>query len=279
MASAPHPVGQQACLAEPSRGANQDQPALHPRIEGLHQPRSWHETWLRAGHMQFGGQQNIALGSCNPSRGRRRMLSHQRPTAHRVQRWPASPGADFQGGPERRDVAGLCPPPLHAHRRAPPTFADLLRDRIRPEMAAGCQRLPQPSVDAVIITGKLAAAMGSRRCALIGMAPGGTIALGRMLRKIPPASAPLPQRVHGADRTGHFGHFRGRVYQPRVRVNLAGDWRVTCGWRCAPACQGTVRRWPSGCGAAARSVTPGGGRPGRRLPPRRRWRLGGRAGY
>jgi hypothetical protein len=40
--------------------------------------------------MQLGGQQNIPLGSGNPGRGRRRRLSHRRPTYLYVQRWPAS---------------------------------------------------------------------------------------------------------------------------------------------------------------------------------------------
>jgi len=50
---------------------------------------------------------------------------------------------------------------------------------------------------------------------------------------------------------------RTHTKRQRVRVNFVGDWRVTCGCRCALACQGRVRRWPSGCGAAARSVPAG----------------------
>ena len=51
---------------------------------------------LRLGHVQFGGQQNIALGNGSPRRGRRRQFSHRRPKYQRVQLWPASLlGADI----------------------------------------------------------------------------------------------------------------------------------------------------------------------------------------
>jgi hypothetical protein len=42
-----------------------------------------------------------------------------------------------------------------------------------------------------------------------------------------------------------------------MHVRFVGDWRVTCCcWGC-PAGQGEFRRWPSGCGVAARSVPTG----------------------
>ena len=124
--AAPGPVGQQRRLAEPGRGANQDQPPRQPLIERLRQPRARHETPLRAGHVQLGGQQHIRPGRGNPGRGRYRRLSHRRPTPQRVQQWPASLlDADILTADRRprrhcraRHLAGRFHP--HGHRRVTP---------------------------------------------------------------------------------------------------------------------------------------------------------------
>ena len=68
----PGPAGQQGRLAEPGRGAHQDQPPYQPLIERLHQPRAGHKARLQARHVQLGGQQHIPLRSSNPRMGRRR---------------------------------------------------------------------------------------------------------------------------------------------------------------------------------------------------------------
>ena len=52
----PDPVGQQHRLAEPGRGAHQDQPPGQPLAERPRQPLRRHEPRPRAGHMQLGGQ-------------------------------------------------------------------------------------------------------------------------------------------------------------------------------------------------------------------------------
>ena len=48
-------------------------------------PRPGLKPRLRAGHVQLGGQQDIPLGRGNHGRGRRRRLSHRRPTTRRIQ--------------------------------------------------------------------------------------------------------------------------------------------------------------------------------------------------
>ena len=67
----PGPAGQQRRLAEPGRGAHQDQLPGQPLIERLHQPRARHNARLLAGHVQLGGQQHIPLCSSNPRLGHR----------------------------------------------------------------------------------------------------------------------------------------------------------------------------------------------------------------
>lgn len=72
------------------------------------------------------------------------------------------------------------------------------------------------------------------------------------------------------------GHFQNNALL--MRYNWFRSWGLFVGSGAVEAVVQSRDR----AGTAARSVTPGGGRPGRpragRLPSRRRWRLGGRAG-
>jgi hypothetical protein len=79
------PVGQQGRLAEPGRGADQDQLAARPLVQTLQQPRARHEPGPRPWHMQLGRQQRVALrpGSRGEGRG---PLSHRYPHPQAVQR-------------------------------------------------------------------------------------------------------------------------------------------------------------------------------------------------
>ena len=133
--------------------ADQDEPPRQPFIERLHQPRAGMKPGCGR-HVQLGGQQHIPLGSGNPGRGRRRRLSHRRPTAQRVQRWPASLLGPGTRRTDRRPGRWPCaaatrPRPQQTVSVPSPPF---VRDRARPDMPAGCERLAQPPVRVRLVT-------------------------------------------------------------------------------------------------------------------------------
>jgi hypothetical protein len=70
----PSPVGQQDRLAVSRRGADQHQPARQALVEALRQPRARYQVKARPGHIQLGGQQDIALRRCGLGCGR---LTHR----------------------------------------------------------------------------------------------------------------------------------------------------------------------------------------------------------
>ena len=61
MPAAPDPLGQQDRLAVPGRRAGQDESSSPALVEPLRQPRARHQIWPQPGHVQLGGQQDIAL--------------------------------------------------------------------------------------------------------------------------------------------------------------------------------------------------------------------------
>ncbi len=72
--AAPDPLGQQDRLAVPGRPADQDQPASPALVEPFRQPRARHQTGPQPGHVQLGGQQDIALRRSGRGCGR---LTHR----------------------------------------------------------------------------------------------------------------------------------------------------------------------------------------------------------
>ena len=74
MPTAPDPLGQQDSLAVPGRRGEQDKPSHPALVEALRQPRTRHQIWPQPGHVQLGGQQDIALRRCGLGCGR---LTHR----------------------------------------------------------------------------------------------------------------------------------------------------------------------------------------------------------
>jgi len=148
----PGPVGQQRRLAKSRRRAHQYPAPRQALAQRLHQTRARHKTRRRPGHVQLGRQQDILPGHGGPGRGRRRRVSHRRPTAQSSRLIPRNRAAVHHpvslcgptAGAPATDAASLtpCPKPkrgsLRTHysaRRAssdrPAAVRWLLRRRLR----------------------------------------------------------------------------------------------------------------------------------------------------
>ena len=141
-AARPGPVGQQRRLAEPGRGTHQDQPPGQRLAERPRQPRPRHEPRPRAGHVQLGGQQDILLSRGSRRQGCRLGLSHRatyhsaHPAMTSIAARPGHSNRRAEAAPQRPGAAATLTPNAGCLR----PFADPLRDRTRPEVAAGHQR-------------------------------------------------------------------------------------------------------------------------------------------